>query len=169
MTFIGDDLHYYSCAHSVYSTTRVQYAQSRTAAALFTLQRDCVFQNFFFFVTTLKGVLTLPRGCVCEYYTWHNESSAKMSLLQPPHAVFNTRCFTVNPHMSKRTVCPRSPWIGPELSLYAEYGRLQLVILARPAVSLSRLLAVMRTEPPRVPRPNQLPKVIICMIKSEIE
>lgn len=125
--------------------------------------------RIFFFVTTLKGVLTLPRGCVCEYYTWHNESSAKMSLLQPPHAVFNTRCFTVNPHMSKRTVCPRSPWIGPELSLYAEYGRLQLVILARPAVSLSRLLAVMRTEPPRVPRPNQLPKVIICMIKSEIE
>ena len=59
--FIRDDLHYYSCAHSVYSTTQVQYAQSRTAAALFTLQWDWVFLIFFFF-TTLKGVLTLPRA-----------------------------------------------------------------------------------------------------------
>ena len=72
--FIRDDLHYYSCAHSVYSTTQVQYAQSRTAAALFTLQWDWVFLIFFFFCFffffyNTKRSLDLAPGCVCEYYT----------------------------------------------------------------------------------------------------
>lgn len=46
------------------------------------------FWFFFFFCYNTKRSLDLAPGCVCEYYTWHNESSAKMSLLQPPHAVF---------------------------------------------------------------------------------
>lgn len=59
--FIGDDLHYYSCAKSTvhkYSLQILGQLQRRC-----TLQYDLIFQFFM----TLKGGLTLPVVVFCKY------------------------------------------------------------------------------------------------------
>lgn len=113
--------------------------------------------------------------CICVLMTWKGGLTLPVAVFvnithdtlrvqqKPPHGSLYVFYYVFS------TVKKTQTWAGHipfQEAAYSHEYELQLVILAGPTVSLSRLLAVMHTRLPHVPRPQQLSKVIMCMIKG---